>query len=161
MVSPKRLTSDEVACWVIKSRTVATELPVDWTWRGRAELTRCLRRSYRVELMRRGDPCLLWVSGRDRPGVQAIGTLTGTATPVEASDPSRPELKVSVELMLLEDPVARNALLADHVVAQAEVLRMPAGSNPSYLDYPTLAALQDFLSPDDQRRAGWVDRRPG
>ena len=29
-------------------------------------LTRCVRRSYRLELMAAGQPCLLWLSGRDR-----------------------------------------------------------------------------------------------
>ncbi|HEX8508210.1 MAG TPA: hypothetical protein VF635_01750 [Propionibacteriaceae bacterium] len=155
ILAPARLTTADVACWVIKSRIVAPRLVADWVPGGKVELARCLRRSYRVELMRRGDPCLLWVSGRDQPGVHAIGTLVGRATVEEVTDPSRAELKVTVGLTLLGEPVARSALLSDHVFADAEVLRMPAGSNPSYLSPPTFAALRDFLSPEDQRRAGW------
>ena len=43
------------------------------------ELTRCVRRSYRLDLLRPGQPCLLWVSGRTAPGVHALGEVTGRA----------------------------------------------------------------------------------
>ena len=40
-------------------------------------LTRCVRRSYRLDLLAAGQPCLLWVSGRVSPGAHALGTVTG------------------------------------------------------------------------------------
>ena len=91
------------------------------------ELDRCVRRSYRLELMAPGQPCLLWVSGRDRPGVHAVGELTGSP---EESDGGP---VVGVRWTRLAQPVDRADLLADPAVHEAEVLRMPAGSNPSWL----------------------------
>jgi hypothetical protein len=113
-----RLTAGDVACWVLKS---ATPVPAG------AELTRCVRPSYRLGLMAPGQPCLLWRSGRDSPGVHALGVLTG---PVREEDGGP---VVAVRLTPLAEPVPRAELLADPVFCEAEVIRMPAGSNPSWL----------------------------
>jgi hypothetical protein len=48
---------------------------------------------------------------------------------------------VPVRLTLLAEPVGRAALLADPVAREAEVLRMPAGSNPSWLSSPQYDAV--------------------
>jgi hypothetical protein len=88
-------------------------------------LTRCVRSSYRLELMAAGQPCLLWLSGRAAPGVHALGALTG---PVGRDDDGGPVVPVRLEL--LAEPVPRAELLADPRMRDAEVLRMPAGSNP-------------------------------
>ena len=122
-----RLTADDVACWVLKSaspRQVA------------GELTRCVRPSYRLGLMAAGQPCLLWRSGRQDPGVHAVGVLTG---PPEAGDGGP---VVPVRLVALAEPVPRAELLADPAFRDAEVLRMPAGSNPSWLDAAQYAAVR-------------------
>jgi hypothetical protein len=52
---------------------------------------------------------------------------------------------VPVELTLLADPLPRAALLADLVARGAEVLRMPAGSNPSWLSPAQFAAVLDRI----------------
>jgi hypothetical protein len=109
-----RLTRDDVACWVLKT---ATPVPLA------GEVTRCVRPSYRLGLMAAGQPCLLWRSGPDRPGVHALGVLTGEARDGE----------VPVRFTLLAEPVPRAELLADPGFRDAEVIRMPAGSNPSWL----------------------------
>ncbi len=44
-------------------------------------------------------------------------------------------------------PVLRAELLLDPVLATAEVMRMPAGSNPSYLDREQYAALRAAYLP--------------
>jgi hypothetical protein len=88
-----------------------------------------------------GQPCLLWVSGRERPGVHALGELT--AGPVETDGGPA----VAVRLTRLAEPVHRADLLADPEVATAEVLRMPAGSNPSWLSAAQYAALLAHLGP--------------
>jgi len=128
-----------VACWVIKTTRPPAGLVPGWRPGTTQELTRCLRPSYRLELMAAGQPCLLWVSGRDRPGVHAVGTLAG---PPDRDD------SVPVHLTLLADPVDRAELLADPVCRGAEVLRMPAGSNPSWLSRPQFDAVLDRLSED-------------
>jgi hypothetical protein len=123
----QRLTAGDVACWVLKSNRPPEDIDRGWRPGTEQALTRCVRPSYRLRLMAPGQPVLLWISGRDRPGVHALGVLTGTAT-TEADGPVVP-----VRLTRLAEPVDRGELLADPVAGQAEVLRMPAGSNPSWL----------------------------
>ena len=113
-----RLTPDDVACWVLKT---AGDVVV-------GELTRCVRPSYRLGLMAPGQPVLLWRSGRHSPGVHALGVLTGALQKDGGSGPVVP-----VRLTRLAEPVPRAELIADPVFREAEVIRMPAGSNPSWL----------------------------
>jgi hypothetical protein len=122
-----RLTRDDIACWVLKTSVPPSDLVAGWRPGTEKPLSRCLRQSYRLDLMRAGPPGLLWVSGRDRPGVHALGTL---AAPPER-DGAGPV--VAVRLTLLNEPVDRADLMAEPVTRDAEVLRMPAGSNPSWL----------------------------
>jgi hypothetical protein len=136
----RRLAPGDVACWVLKTSRAPAEIVPGWRPGTGQQLTRCLRPSYRLELMAAGQPCLLWLSGRDRPGVHALGTLTGP--------PGRDDsgTVVGVRLTLLADLVDRAELLADPVARNAEVLRMPAGSNPSWLSRPQFDAVLDRLS---------------
>jgi hypothetical protein len=130
-----RLERGDVACWVLKSTRAPAEIDPGWAPGGRRDLVRCVRRSYRLELMAPGQPCLLWVSGRRRPGVHAVGELT--AAP--AGGDGGPE--VAVRWTRLAEPVDRAELLADPDARDAEVLRMPAGSNPSWLSAAQYAAV--------------------
>ena len=155
MPTNRRLSSDDVACWVIKTRTAPRRIVPGWVPGTEQRLHRCLRRSYRVELMAAGQRCLLWLSGSDEPGVHAIGTLSGPAEPVPAADPARSQSEVAVDLMLLTTPISRAALRANPRFHAAEVLQMPAGSNPSYLSADRLAVLSEFLDPAEQEKAGW------
>jgi hypothetical protein len=130
-----RLTPEDVACWVLKSSVPPAGLVPGWEPGTTRELRRCVRPSYRVALLIPGRPCLLWVSGRDRPGVHALGTVSGEVSS-GADGPVVP-----VRFTLLAEPVARADLLADPDARQAEVLRMPAGSNPSWLSAGQYAAV--------------------
>lgn len=132
-----RLSADDVACWVFKSTVPGAQLDAGWRPGTARSMTRCVRPSYRLDLMAPGQPCLLWVSGRSEPGVHALGSITGvpraaTGGPV-----------VPVEFTLLPDPLPRPELLLDPVTRDAEVLRMPAGSNPSWLSAPQFGAVLD------------------
>ena len=135
---------------MLKSSLHPAEVAPGWSPGQERRLTRCVRRSYRVELVRPGNRCLLWVSGRTDPGVHAVGVIAGAATEGEGG----PE--VAVDLTLLADPVPRAELLADPAAAGAEVLRMPAGSNPSWLSPPQFAAVRArvALPPSSQARLG-------
>jgi len=128
------LTHSDVACWLLKT----TRPPAELVPGTPCVLDRCLRPSYRLDLMLPGQRCLLWQSGR-HAGVVALGTL------IEAPDRSGPP-EVRVALRRLAEPVPRTDLLPTPF-ATAEVIRMPFGSNPSYLDHPQLAALLDHLPP--------------
>jgi hypothetical protein len=130
-----RLTPADVACWVLKSSRAPAELAPDWAPGRAVELSRCVRRSYRLELMHAGQPCLLWVSGRDRPGVHAAGEVTGDVRETDDGP------AVPVRWTLLPAPVRRADLQAHPGCRDAEVLRMPAGSNPSWLSAAQYAAV--------------------
>jgi hypothetical protein len=103
--------------------------------------------------MAAGQPCLLWLSGRADPGVHALGSLT--AAPQDADGESASSAfrttsgtgspVVPVRLTLLAEPLAREALLADPRARDAEVLRMPAGSNPSWLSPAQFAVVLDRI----------------
>lgn len=131
------LTEEDVACWLLKTARPPDELVPGWPAGATRVLDRCLRRSYRLDLMAPGQRCLLWLSGR-QAGVVALGTLA------EAPDRSGPP-EVRVSLRRLPDPIPRTDLLPTPF-ATAEVIRMPFGSNPSYLTHPQLITLQDHLS---------------
>ena len=132
-----RLTRDDVACWVFKTSRAPAALLPGWLPGAERSLTRCVRPSYRLQLMAPGQPCLLWLSGRHEPGVHALGVLTGTARFGDAGP------IVPVRLTLLEEPVPRAELLEDPRARDAEVVRMPAGSNPSWLSADQFAAVLD------------------
>ena len=136
-----RLTGDDVACWVLKTRLAPEEIDAGWQAGTERALSRCVRPSYRVDLMAAGQPVLLWLSGREQPGVHAVGVLAGPVT-TDADGPVVP-----VRLARLAEPVGRAELLADPIACSAEVLRMPAGSNPSWLSRPqfdvVLARVRD------------------
>jgi hypothetical protein len=123
---------------VLKASRPPAQLAPGWSPGTTRSLVRCLRRSYRLELMAAGQPCLLWVSGRDLPGVHALGRLGAAVDLDEQVGPA-----VDVRLTLLPEPVPRSELLADPRLVDAEVLRMPAGSNPSWLSVAQFAAVLD------------------
>ncbi|WP_091769712.1 hypothetical protein [Blastococcus aurantiacus] len=129
---------DAWAAWLLKSTRPPTEIDPGWAPGEERELTRCVRRSYRLDLIAPGQPVLLWVSGRVLPGVHAVGTVTGALREDTGGDdgPALP-----VRLTRLPDPVERGELLADPHFRTAEVLRMPAGSNPSWLSAAQLEAV--------------------
>jgi hypothetical protein len=150
-----RLTPGDVACWLVKTSRAPAELVPGWRSGTEQELTRCLRPSYRLGLMVPGQPCLLWLSGRNRPGVHAHGTLAGP-TGIGAGGP-----EIAVRLTLLGVPVPRAELLADPDARDAEVLRMPAGSNPSWLSARQYAAVLARMSRPDGEGARAAPGRLG
>ena len=136
-----RLTLGDVACWVLKSTQPPAAIDAGWRPGAARSLSRCVRRSYRLDLLRPGQPCLLWVSGRTAPGVHALGEVTGGAEERDGGP------VVPVRLTRLPTPVARADLVADPAAHDAEVLRMPAGSNPSWLSPDQYAAVLAHLPP--------------
>jgi hypothetical protein len=102
----------------------------------------CAHPSYRVGLVRAGQPAVLWVSGPDgatlRPGIWMVGRTTG-----EVSDAPRP--RVGLALEALPEPVERAALRADPRTARMEVLRAPQMGNPSVITPGVLAVIGALL----------------
>ena len=90
-------------------------------------------------------------------GVHALGVLTGPAV----EDPGGPV--VGVRWTRLAEPVLRADLLADPAAQDAEVLRMPAGSNPSWLSarqYAAVLAHGPGGSGGCTHSCGWDDGSP-
>ncbi len=143
-----RLDAGDVGCWMVKTARPPDAVVPGWRPGEEREVTRCLRPSYRLELMRPGQPVLLWLSGRDRPGVHATGVLAGEVGR-GADGPV-----VAVRFTLLPAPVPRADLLADPAARDAEVLRVPAGSNPSYLTPAQYAAVLAHLPSSHQLDEG-------
>ncbi len=114
-----------------------------------ALVRRCVRPSYRLGLMAAGQPCLLWRSGPEA-GVHAVGELAG--------EPG-PDAAVDVRWRPLPVPLPRALLRADPLLAGAEVLRMPAGSNPSYLAPGQWRRLLEVL--EDELGPALLEDRPG
>ncbi len=146
-----RLTEADVGCWVVKSALPPGAVVPGWRPGAVASLDRCVRPSYRLGLMRPGQRVLLWCSGAGS-GVRALGTLTSAV----AGEPEPDGPHVGVRLLLLGEPVLRADLVGHPAVAGAEVLRVPAGSNPSFLSPTQTGALIDLLDPADLRAAGWL-----
>ncbi|MCO1659564.1 hypothetical protein [Pseudonocardia humida] len=104
----------------------------------------CARPSYRVGLVRPGQPAVLWVSGPEgaapAPGIWMVGRTTGA---VRDGDGRRP--RVGLALRALAEPVARAELRADPRTARMEVLRAPQMGNPSVVTPAELAAIAELV----------------
>jgi EVE domain len=112
----------------------------------------CVAPTYRSGLIRAGDPAFLWVSGGDRsrptPGLWGVGQVTGHAEPDTASTAvAGAPLQVGVALRLLADPVPRTVLRKVAALEHLEVLRIPAGSNPSWVTPSERDTLLNLIDP--------------
>ncbi|WP_270889551.1 hypothetical protein [Pedococcus sp. 5OH_020] len=119
--------------------------------------------TYRSGLVGTGDPFVLWISGRHRPGIHEIGVVTEPVKPHPVAsdgleDRNGPLRQVSCapfRSVLLSEPVSRSQLRADPVTAGCEPLRIPVMSNPTYLTPLELEALVRYLEPTELEAAGW------
>jgi hypothetical protein len=96
--------------------------------------TWCVQPTYRTALVAARQPVLLWVSGTEPglpAGIHAHGRATGPARGGE----------MPLVLAPLTDPLLRSELVAHPDLGSLEVLRMPAGSNPSYVTPEQLEVL--------------------
>lgn len=133
----RALTTDSLGAWLVKAspdessveELVRRGFATTWSW--------CVRPTYRADLVVEGQPVLVWVSGDGRrvpAGLHAQGVTTG---------PVGPDHTMPVTLEPVDPPVPRAALLDHPLLSRAEVVRMPAGSNPSYLTVEQLAVLRE------------------
>jgi hypothetical protein len=134
----RAITEDSLGAWLVKASPAS--LPIEEHARtGFAALTsRCVRSTYRTDLVREGQPVLLWLSGNDPRNPAGIYASGHTIGPVDVDAPS-PEMPV--RLHAVRPAVHRKELLDHTTLSGIEVIRMPAGSNPSYLDVEQYDAL--------------------
>ena len=138
-MTDRAITEHSLGAWLVKASPAS--LPIEELVRtGFADITsRCVRATYRTDLVCEGQPVLLWLSGNDPrhpAGIYASGHTTG---PVDAAAPT-PEMPV--RLHAVRPAVHRKEILDHPTLSRMEVIRMPAGSNPSYLDSEQYAALR-------------------
>ena len=150
-MSTPAVTATSLGAWLIKGsagvsamdQLIRTGFSTVTTW--------CLRQTYRTDLVEPGQPVLFWISGSSatRPaGIYAQGSTRGRTTAADDEpDEGRglPKVLMPVELRQLTAPVLRRDLLQHPTLSRIEVLRMPAGSNPSFVSPDALEAL----------RSGW------
>jgi hypothetical protein len=133
-VPDRTLTPDTLGAWLVKASGVAPTTREHVRTGFAGVETWCVRTTYRTGLVAEGQQVLLWVSGSEREhpaGIYAHGRTTG---------PARDGV-MPVALTPLEEPLLRPELVGHAGLAALEVLRMPAGSNPSYVTPEQLEVL--------------------
>ena len=138
-MSSNAVDEKSLGAWLIKSSPGTSR--ADWLTTGfRDVTTRCVRPTYRTGIIAVDQPVLLWFSGQDSDhpaGIYAQGWTIGDASIAEDGQPA-----MRVALQPVEPPVLRHELLEHLVLSRIEVVRMPAGSNPSFLSKTQLAVLR-------------------
>ena len=135
----RAVTETELGAWVFKAdgRRFDESITIR---------SRCVADNYRKDLMRRGQRVLLWVSGPGdgpRPrGIWGLGWITGEVR----SDPDDGWVAAADITVLAEaDRVLATDLREIPALAHMEVLKLPQGSNPSWVTRDQLAAIEPFL----------------
>lgn len=155
------ITPATLGAWLIKANP--TTYPIaEWIReRPDEQITAwSVRQNYRSAMMDAGQPIYLWVSGSGRdiePGVWGYGQITG---PCEAGAADGQWLNrhaaarathfAMVEINFLASPVKRSVLMSNPQLTDLEVLRMPAGSNPSFLTRDQAATIRDLAQAADR-----------
>jgi predicted RNA-binding protein with PUA-like domain len=153
------VSRETLGAWLLKAN------PAVWDLRrfradGETHLTSwSVQRGYRSELMRRGDKVVFWLSGPGKGdlvrGVWGHGHVVAEAEAWADTergwwldDAARQALRrrVEVDVPLLEQPLPATDLRAAGIT-DLEVMRVPQGSNPSWVSRPQLAALSELLPP--------------
>ena len=130
---------------------LATGAEVD-TWR--------MAPSYRVELIRPGHRCVLWVTGARTaawtPGVWAVGEITSDPfddigdsddhrwRDLSARDRVRPYVLCRMDAV---EPIPRIELAADPDFVDAEILRRPRMGSPLALTPGQMAVIDGHVRP--------------
>jgi hypothetical protein len=134
------VTELSLGAWLVKA--APGRAPIDeWVESDFAAVTtRCVRPTYRARMIRAGQPVLLWLSGGDvrlPSGIYAQGRTTGAVRVEDEDGPVMP-----LVLRGIDPVVPRTDLLALPGLRDLEVLRMPAGGNPSFVPHDAYAQLR-------------------
>lgn len=172
-MAERKLTHELVGAWVLKGNPETWDYftalkdegvrpgdvrPHDWT----------VARTYRAEMMAPGDLVVLWITGRNGPGIYEIGRITDVVHDVDGMDMTyavdeakarQTTLAVPFDSVVLKNRVPREDMKADPVLSGCEQFRIPQMSNPSYLTVDEVAALGAHLagrvSKTAARPVGW------
>jgi hypothetical protein len=146
-VTVRRVHADSLGAWLIKGNADRADLMGRFA--GEPRVTRwCVQPSYRLGLMRAGQPMLFWASGsrrRDVPyGIWGLGRLAG---PPEREG-AEGGWSVPLDLVVLPEParLRREVLRADDELTGLEVLRQPQAANPSFVTVREFTAIERHLA---------------
>jgi hypothetical protein len=155
----RRVHLDDLGAWLVKGN--ADQADLVGRFASDARVTRwCVQPSYRLGLMRAGQPVLFWASGsrrRDVPyGIWGVGRLTGPPAPT--ADGS---WQIPLDLVIAPPAgrLRREILRADPELVELEVLRQPQAANPSFVTVRLFAAIERQLA-DLAGEDGFSERRP-
>lgn len=158
------INHDDVGCWIIKGNPNAWDYftalqenktsalkrhvyPNDWT----------LGKTYRNQLVQKGDLIALWITGQKNPGIYEFGWVTSDEAyhvdgwdDTYALDLARADQSgwaVEFAAVRLEDNyLPRATMRADAILSGCEPFRAPQVSNPSYLNPMETKALAQLLA---------------
>jgi len=136
-VPVRALTTATLGAWLLKASGAAPSTRAHVAAGFAEASTWCVQPTYRTDLVAAGQPVLLWVSGseRDHPaGIYAQGRTTG---------PARDGV-MPIELTPVLHPLLRSELVGHPALGALEVLRVPAGSNPSFVTPGQLDVLVEL-----------------
>jgi hypothetical protein len=147
MTRAPRVDAGTLGAWLLKGNADRVDLVARFASEPR--VTRwCVQPSYRLGLMREGQPVLFWASGSRRRdvayGIWGLGRLSG---PPER-DAGDGHWFVPLDLVIASPPerVPRQVLRADSELTGLEVLRQPQAANPSFVTARELAAIERHLT---------------
>ncbi|MGZ8177558.1 hypothetical protein ACXVUM_06460 [Williamsia sp. SKLECPSW1] len=146
-MAPHRAVSEAtLGAWVFTASGARRDVLRDLA-AGRTQIeSRCVADNYRTAMMRSGHRAILWLSGpatgRTPRGVWGLGWIAG-----HAGRDGSGQWVVPTDITLLDPD---HAVRATHIreiptLAGMEVLRVPAASNPSWVDVDQLAVLRELL----------------
>jgi hypothetical protein len=140
---PRRVRLEDLGAWLLKGNADHTDLIARFA-RDPHVTQWCVQPSYRLGLMRAGQPVLFWASGSRRRtipyGIWGCGRLGGPAVADRAGGWSVP---LDLVIAAAGDWLPRAALAADPRLAGLEVLRQPQAANPSFVTRREFAALTE------------------
>jgi hypothetical protein len=153
----RAIDRDNLGAWLLKANPALWDLQ-GFLQAGENRLTSwAVRPGYRTGLMTPGDRVLFWVSGDGRSGlargIWGDGQLVAPAEDWLETEPgfwrddrARQALRarVRVDIRLLDEPVTAAELRA-RGLTDLEVLRVPQGSNPSWVSRAQMAVLDELL----------------
>lgn len=149
---PTRAVSpDDLGAWLLKCNADRSDI-ADRVARGERVDQWCVQPNYRTALMRPGQRVIFWVSGSRRgqhPGIWGLGWLAGGPTASPATPDavgSRLQVPIRIDLLPSDARVGRGALSVDHRLRDLEVLRMPQGSNPSFVSLAHLRVIEEYVT---------------
>ncbi|MEU4562448.1 hypothetical protein AB0F72_29050 [Actinoplanes sp. NPDC023936] len=142
-MSPTRAVAvEDLGAWLLKGNADHAGLRERFAVAPRVERW-CVQPSYRLELMRAGQPVLFWGSGSRRRdsayGIWGAGRLTGPPR----RDGDGWEVPLDLTIAPPEAWIPRSRIRS--LLPDIEVLRQPQGANPSYVTVRQYAVIMSLL----------------